>query len=583
MVALSSGTTMAPYFDPGNPARDIQQAPAFPTSNKIPYHSEDKHGEGTDHDDAVHMNYDTTSDCWDDSAGRKHLQSSANRRALYNDDWVTCNREFMLACAQLPHHALTVTPNTSPLQSTDTLSIGEGHSALLLEHVMSPNFWCKHGETPWIRTKENIIGCARPVTSCLMDNQVFDDPAKFRSCHSLQSGKDLEQFCFAESFVSFLHHVPPQSTSSTMAVQSDRSFGKTATCVSKTKHSPNMHEHHIQKACLICHDEKDQDLDDGEARHNFHQRGMQEEKVNQNVACRPCPCGRKLEKSPFFCKNNEAGMFELYQDSSYMPRPFHPATGRPQIVIPVSRRCLDTSDYLASKGTSLASAMEGQAEKSGVVHDMVWPPESCMSSSSHVKGQYKSPSRLPSTCRDSCQEQSTTRKRTKDTSSSFRGSSSSSHQVTATGLSTIMATTSSAVKPLNAYNYFYSEMRDGILQLSTAEIEILILNNLNSSPGRTCTLIQPGLLARTILLKQSARFSRVERKRLLLSKHWNKDRTTRRKHRTNHGKISFNHMNTLVSTEWNVLPESEKMFYKEVAEVDRKHYKERKGHGGNPY
>lgn len=143
-----------------------------------------------------------------------------------------------------------------------------------------------------------------------------------------------------------------------------------------------------------------------------------------------------------------------------------------------------------------------------------------------------------------------------------------------------------AVKPLNAYNYFYSEIREGILQLSKAELEMLILNNNkhhvenkhNSCPGRNDTPCQPGSLAQTILLKQNARFSKAERKRVLLSKHWNKDRTTRRKHRTKHGKMSFNHMNTLVSTEWKFLPESQKMFYKEVAEADCKRYKEQKEH-----
>ncbi len=136
--------------------------------------------------------------------------------------------------------------------------------------------------------------------------------------------------------------------------------------------------------------------------------------------------------------------------------------------------------------------------------------------------------------------------------------------------------TSPPVKPLNAYNFFYAELRDWIICLSDAERKRFLpderIDDSNVCCGRN------GSLGRKMILNQSSRhLSQHERKGQLLSNHWNKDRKTRRKHRTIHGKVSFNRMNTIVSSEWNALSRYDKEFFKDIASTDKKRYKEQMG------
>ncbi len=141
---------------------------------------------------------------------------------------------------------------------------------------------------------------------------------------------------------------------------------------------------------------------------------------------------------------------------------------------------------------------------------------------------------------------------------------------------TIGNTSLRPVKPLSAYNFFYAELRDWILCLSDTEREQFVPHEqvVGSDNSFGPCSSQHGLLGIGMVIDQSRRYSHEERKRQLLSNHWNKDRTTRRKHRSNHGKISFHRMNSLVSSEWNTLPLDEKAFYKDVADTDKKRYKE---------
>jgi hypothetical protein len=65
----------------------------------------------------------------------------------------------------------------------------------------------------------------------------------------------------------------------------------------------------------------------------------------------------------------------------------------------------------------------------------------------------------------------------------------------------------------------------------------------------------------------------VEKQQQLLQDHWNRDRTTRRRHRKTHGKIDFKTLSRQIVTSWKRLPQEHKDFYKQVAIIDLQRYK----------
>ncbi len=142
----------------------------------------------------------------------------------------------------------------------------------------------------------------------------------------------------------------------------------------------------------------------------------------------------------------------------------------------------------------------------------------------------------------------------------------------------IYKVSSPPVKPLSAYNFFFVELRDWIIRLNDAERERLVpdeyTEGINVSFAADNSYSRNGSLARIMIMDQSSRYSQDERKRQLLFNHWNKDRKTRRKHRSIHGKVSFSRINKIVSSEWKALNNFDKEFYKDVGSDDKKRYKE---------
>jgi HMG (high mobility group) box len=62
------------------------------------------------------------------------------------------------------------------------------------------------------------------------------------------------------------------------------------------------------------------------------------------------------------------------------------------------------------------------------------------------------------------------------------------------------------------------------------------------------------------------------KKQQLLTEHWFRDRTVKRRHRKTHGKISFTTLSKVISQGWRDLPEHKKAFYREVAAEDLDRY-----------
>jgi hypothetical protein len=63
-----------------------------------------------------------------------------------------------------------------------------------------------------------------------------------------------------------------------------------------------------------------------------------------------------------------------------------------------------------------------------------------------------------------------------------------------------------------------------------------------------------------------------EKQARLLASYWHQDRSKKRRHRKTHGKINFTTLSRLVSQRWNELNPSQKQFYRQVAAQDFQRY-----------
>jgi len=96
------------------------------------------------------------------------------------------------------------------------------------------------------------------------------------------------------------------------------------------------------------------------------------------------------------------------------------------------------------------------------------------------------------------------------------------------------------IRPLSAYNFFFSDERERVLLEEKGEdIPEEAVGN---------------------------------KKKRLLNQHLLKDRTKRRPHRKTHGTIGFTSLSKLIGKRWRELPEEKKQYYREIATLDMDRY-----------
>ena len=107
------------------------------------------------------------------------------------------------------------------------------------------------------------------------------------------------------------------------------------------------------------------------------------------------------------------------------------------------------------------------------------------------------------------------------------------------------------IRALSAYNFFFRDERERIINCDEGD------NPLDPA---------------SLKAKRIAVSFNEEKKKQLLSGHWFRDRSAKRRHRKTHGKIAFTALSKVIAQAWRDLPESEKAFYREVAADDLERY-----------
>lgn len=107
------------------------------------------------------------------------------------------------------------------------------------------------------------------------------------------------------------------------------------------------------------------------------------------------------------------------------------------------------------------------------------------------------------------------------------------------------------IRALSAYNFFFRDERERIINCDEGD-----------NP------LEP----ESLKAKRSSVIFNEEKKKQLLSGHWFRDRTAKRRHRKTHGKIAFTALSKVIAQAWRDLPENEKAFYRDVAAEDLERY-----------
>eukprot|EP00581_Thalassiosira_minuscula_P008056 CAMPEP_0183703020 /NCGR_PEP_ID=MMETSP0737-20130205/922_1 /TAXON_ID=385413 /ORGANISM="Thalassiosira miniscula, Strain CCMP1093" /LENGTH=400 /DNA_ID=CAMNT_0025929717 /DNA_START=126 /DNA_END=1328 /DNA_ORIENTATION=+ len=126
-------------------------------------------------------------------------------------------------------------------------------------------------------------------------------------------------------------------------------------------------------------------------------------------------------------------------------------------------------------------------------------------------------------------------------------------------------------RPLSAYNIFFSEMREVILDASGAGTGLEDECNKNSSGVEELgPVVSHANIERDSFPKDMQAFTQN-----LMKKRLNK-KPIKRVHRKSHGKVSFTTLAKTVGQRWRELPEAQKKKYKDLAEIDRERYRNEK-------
>ena len=107
------------------------------------------------------------------------------------------------------------------------------------------------------------------------------------------------------------------------------------------------------------------------------------------------------------------------------------------------------------------------------------------------------------------------------------------------------------IRALSAYNFFFRDERERIISCDDGDDPLDPAN---------------------LKAKRDAVSFNEEKKKLLLTGHWFRDRTAKRRHRKTHGKIAFTALSKVIAQAWRDIPESDKAFYREVAADDLERY-----------
>jgi hypothetical protein len=135
------------------------------------------------------------------------------------------------------------------------------------------------------------------------------------------------------------------------------------------------------------------------------------------------------------------------------------------------------------------------------------------------------------------------------------------------------------VRPLSAYNFFFSDERENVLkdaEREAAEADAAVAaGNEGGEDGKEDDEKKDGEPAKERTLKATVpeeEESFENKKKRLLEQHVKKDRTKRRPHRKTHGKIGFTDLSKIVGKRWKDLPEEKKQIYREIASADLERY-----------